>query len=175
MRHSLDVIHCARQDYAEGHMPVEAICRKHGMNRHQLYYWLDGGPPGGEHHLPPIPRRGGVAQPRRRRRLSGDRVAIVRRMWRTAEAQVRDIEDRLRQDPQPPDERERNARVLAVLVKTLRDLSTLDESQADTAATTNMAGNDDEVPRDIDEFRRELARRMDAFVESRTGAGVSRD
>ena len=97
--------------------------------------------------------------------MSGDRVAIVRRLWRTAEAQVRDIEGRLRQDQQQPDERERDARMLAVLVKTLRELSALDEFQG---ATPTTAGDDDEVPRDIDEFRRELARRIDAFVAART-------
>jgi len=171
MRHSLDVIHCARRDYAQGDMTVAAICSKHGMTTATLYYWVDGGPPTGEHHLTPLPRRGGVGRPARRRRLSGDRVSIVQRMWRAAEAQVRDIEDRL-QDKQEPDERERDARMLAVLVKTLRELSTLDESQGEPPTT---AGNDDEVPRDIDEFRRELARRMDAFVESRTGTRVSGD
>ena len=172
MRHSLDVIHCARQDYAEGRMTVEGICRKHGMSRHVLYTCLGGGALGGDHDLPLIPRRGTAARSRRRRRLSGDRVEIVRRLWRTAEAQVRDIEDRLLQDKQEPDQRERDARVLAVLVKTLRELSALNESQGETPTT---AGDDDEVPRDIDEFRRELARRMDAFVESRTGAGIPRE
>ena len=53
MRHSLDVIHCARQDYASGDLSVADICRKHGIGRQDLYYWLDGGPPNGEHHLPP--------------------------------------------------------------------------------------------------------------------------
>jgi transposase-like protein len=172
MRHSLDAIHRARRDYAESSMTVADICRKHGMNRQDLYYWLDGGPPGGEHHLAPIPRRGSGARTGRRPRLRGDRVSIVRRMWRAAEAQVRDIEDRLRQDAREADERERDARMLAVLVKTLRELSALDETQSGPPDT---AGGDDEVPRDIDEFRRELARRMDAFVESRTGARVSGD
>jgi hypothetical protein len=172
MRPSLDVIHRARQDYAGGEMPVADICRKHGMSRRDLYACLDGGGPSGEHQLPPISRRGGGARSGRRRRLSGNRVAIVRRLWRTAEAQVRDIEDRLLQDKQEPDERERDARMLAVLVKTLRELSALNESQGEPPTT---AGDHDEVPRDIDEFRRELARRMDAFVESRTGSGIPRE
>jgi hypothetical protein len=32
--------------------------------------------------------------------------------------------------------------------------------------------SDDDMPRDIDEFRHELARRIRAFVQSRTGGGV---
>ena len=175
MLHSLDVINRARADYAAGDKPVAQIAFENGMSEDRLYYWVDGGPPTGELHMPPIPRRrGGVARIGRRRRLRGDRVSVVRRLWRTAEAQVRDIENRLMQDKQPPDERERDARTMAVLVKTLRELATLDETQPDNAAsTTQRTGEDDEVPRDIDEFRRALARRMQAFIERRTIAGVS--
>ena len=60
--------------------------------------------------------------------MSGDRVALVGRLWRTAEAQVRDIEERLARHQQQPDERERDARTLAVLVKTMRELSALDDN-----------------------------------------------
>jgi hypothetical protein len=94
----------------------------------------------------------------------------VARIWRTAEAQVRDIEDRLRARAQPPDEREKDARTLAVLVKTLRELTALDEAEG-----RSETEDDDSGPRDIDEFRRDLARRMDAFVAERTRAGVPGD
>lgn len=153
--------------YADG-VPVGRIRKQCAMSQDTLYYWIDGGPPSGPLHLEPLPRRrGGVARIGRRRRLSGDRVALVGRLWRTAEAQVRDIEDRLMRNQQQPDERERDARTLAVLVKTLRELTALDE--ADAGPETK---DDDDGPRDIDEFRRDLARRMDALVASRTGAGV---
>jgi len=176
MRHSLDAIHGARADYAAGTLSVDDICRKYGMNRGTFYYWLDGGPPSGELHLEPVPRRrGGVARKLGRRRPRGDRAAVVERMWRTAEAQVHDIERRLEADDLEPDEFERDARVLAVLVKTLRELCALDETKAGQAAKTETGGDDDEVPRDIDEFQRALARRMQAFIERRTDAGVSGD
>jgi hypothetical protein len=163
----------ARQMYLDG-VPVAEIRKATGMTDHQLYYWFDGGPPDGERHLPPLPRRRIV--PRRsprRRKLSGDRVALVSRLWRTAEAQVRDIEERLAHHQQQPDDRERDARTLAVLVKTMRELVALDDIR-DGAAAPADSEHDDAAPRDLDEFRRELARRMDAIVAART-AGVHRD
>ncbi|MGH6768375.1 MAG: hypothetical protein ACRECO_05060, partial [Xanthobacteraceae bacterium] len=77
------------------------------------------------------------------------------------------IEDRLVGKRQQPDERERDTRMLAMLAKTLRELSAFDET------TTESTDQNDEGPRDIDEFRRDLARRMDAFVERRLGTGLS--
>ncbi len=62
---------------------------------------------------------------KRRKPLSGSPVSLIARLWRTAERQVRDIEDRLRLNQQPADERERDARMLAVIVKTVRDLRAL--------------------------------------------------
>jgi hypothetical protein len=102
--------------------------------------------------------------------IAFDRASLVTRLWRTAERQLRDIEDRLARDrQQPPDERERDARTLAVLVKALRDLSMLDGS---TRESTDAY---DGRPRDIVAFRRELARKMDAFIERKLGRGVSGD
>jgi hypothetical protein len=167
MRHSPDEIAHARRMYAQG-APVEQICRQCAMSQTTLYYWLDGGPPSGELHLPPLPRRQHGATRISRRRLGGDRLALVGRLWRTAEAQVREIEERLKRNEQQPDERERDARTLAVLVKTLRELTALDEIKNAPQADPD----DDDGPRDIDEFRRELARRMDALVASRSGAAV---
>ena len=87
----------------------------------------------------------------------------MRRIWRAAEGQVRDIEDRLSASEQEPGDRERDARTLAMLARTLRELVVLDERRPGT--TKQSESDDDEpVPRDIDEFRRDLARRMDEFA-----------
>jgi hypothetical protein len=89
---------------------------------------------------------------------------------------VREIEDRMRArasggEAGEPAERERDARMLAVLVKTLRELAALDESHKDAARAVQADPTDDDpVPRDIDEFRRELARRIQAFVGSDSAA-----
>jgi hypothetical protein len=163
---SSETVTRARALYADPSVSVDRIKRETAMSTGTLYYFVDGA----DGRLPALPRRR-IVFGRRRRALMGNRVSLIARLWRTAERQVRDIEDRIARHQQEPDERERDARVLAVLVKTLRELSTLDEAQGDATTT----GEDDDGPRDIDEFRRELARRMDAFVASRTGAGIPGD
>lgn len=177
MPHSLSLatIAAARRDYAEGKKPVDAICAEHRMHRNQLYFYVDGGDADGPRHFPPIPRRSdGVTRAPRQRRSPGGRVALVQRLWRTAETQVRDIEARLARADLVPTERERDARVLAVLVKTLRELTALDDLNARTKPAAADDGAD-AAPRDMDEFRRELARRIAAFVDARLDRGVPGD
>ena len=100
---------------------------------------------------------------------SNDRAALVKRMWRAADAQVREIEHRLSRDAPRPLDRERDARVLAVLAKTLRELSALDESKQ--SKRTIAPADDDAVPRDMGELRRSLARKLEALVAGR-GADI---
>jgi hypothetical protein len=156
--------------YIDGH-PVSEIIAETRMSLGALYYWLDGGPDDPALRLTPIPRRRDI-KGQRRRMTEAARTSLVARLWQSAERQVRDIEGRLKQAAIEPAERERDARLLAVLVKTLRELNAIDDSKRGKGAADQQ---NDEPPRDLDEFRRELARRMDAFVESRAGAGVSRD
>jgi len=54
-----------------------------------------------------------------------------------------------------------------LLIKTLRDLRTLDDAEESVPAN-------DDVPDDVDEFRRSLARKIDGII-ARRGAGVSGD
>lgn len=158
-----------RQQYGDGE-PVARIKRVHNVGDHTLYRCLDGDIPG-RPRLPPIRRRrigtGGPAGVDARR-------AMIAKLWRTAKRQISEVDARLRVAAQQPSERENDLRKLAMLVKTVRDLAALDEAQADTRRNDAMDPvDDDPVPRDIDEFRRELARRMDAFVERRTGTRIS--
>ena len=158
----------ARQMYRDG-ATVAEIRTTCGLSNDRLYYWLRGGPPDGEGHLPPLPPRCPARSGKpRRRRFGGNRVALVGRLWRTAEAQVRDIEERLARHGQEPDDRARDARTLAVLVKTMRELLALDNIRDGAAPPAGSEHDDDAGPRDLDEFRRELARRMDAIVAART-------
>jgi hypothetical protein len=62
-------------------------------------------------------------------------------------------------------ESEKAARTLASLARTLRELSALQSQQPDDQ-------DDDSGPVDIDEFRRDIARRMDAFVADRAAGCV---
>jgi len=69
--------------------------------------------------------------------------------------------------PRLPADAERAARTLATLTQTLHALARLRCGLAPDGGSDD----DDDMPRDIDEFRRDLARRIDAFVASRTEPG----
>jgi hypothetical protein len=127
-----------------------------------LYYWLDGGPVGedGATLYPPIPRRR-VVTGKRRRPLRTSRVSLTARLWRTAERQVRDIEERLARPGRPAPERERDTRMLAMLVRTLRDLSAFDAFDLTGAGGAQTPA---EPQRDVEELRRDLAKRIDQLV-----------
>jgi hypothetical protein len=161
-----------RKLYVDG-VPIAEIQARTGV-RHlrDIYACLDGKYDDGSGAPPqPIPRR----RPRLKvpRRLRSSREALVARLWRTAERQVRDIEIRLAASEQPPDERERDARVLAVLVKTLRELNAIDSAALRDKPQTD-SGNDDDGVRDLDEFRRELARKIDRLAAQHSAEGAGR-
>ncbi|MET0314077.1 MAG: hypothetical protein ABW275_06750 [Hansschlegelia sp.] len=61
---------------------------------------------------------------------------------------------------------ERAARTLASLVRTLRELAKFDEEQAAAARSGEAA---DDVVTDIDELRRELARRLESLRQKHEG------
>ena len=166
-----DVVALVRRRYAEGAL-VKAILAETGITLGMLYRCLAGHFPDGSGIKPArIPlRRAGV---RIRQRL-GSRAALVTRMWRTAERQVEEIEDRLKAAGLELAERESNARTLAIVAKTLRELAAVDEAEKPRKGKKQPSDDDiddDPVPRDINEFRRELARRINALVDSRTGSG----
>jgi hypothetical protein len=73
----------------------------------------------------------------------------------------------LGKEPLRPMDAERTARTLSVLAETLSKL------RRQRLAATPQAGSDhdNDMPADIDEFRNELARRIRAFIASRTDRG----
>lgn len=177
---SKEEIAAMRRDYAEG-MPIEQILAKYKVSMRTLYHWVDGGPKSGPWHLPPLPRRG-CGPPRRATVETPDtRRLLVNRLWSTASRQVREIEERLAMrgcaegEASEGSDRERDARTLAVLVKTMRELAALDQAasaaQPPAPPQADTADDDDPVPRDIDEFRRELTRRINAFIADRRNGG----
>jgi len=154
----------ARRRYLE-RATVRAICAEAGFSRGTLYRCLAGDFPDGS-GLPPEPikqRRAGVRSNARR----GSRAALVARMWRTAERQVEEIEDRLKAAGLELAERESNARTLAIVAKTLRELAALDEGKKARAKEAADDDGDGTVPRNIDDLRRSLARKLEAFVAGR--------
>ena len=102
-------------------------------------------------------------------RNGGSRQAIVRRLWRAAERQVEDIEERLKSKGLDSDERESNARTFATLARTLRDLSAFDEAKnSRKGKRDNDHEHDEPLPRNVDELRRSLAEKLEAFVARTT-------
>jgi hypothetical protein len=63
-------------------------------------------------------------------------------------------------------ETESRARVLASLARTLKEVMRLRDQERGAGDDTTKAADDDAVPRDLDEFRRELSRRLEGLVES---------
>lgn len=153
----------ARRRYVEG-ATVRSICAETGIrNLDMLYRCLAGEFDDGSGARPaPIPRRRSGVRIRRR---PANRTALVERLWRTADQQVQQIEERLQAAGLEPTEREGNARMLATLVKTLRELAAFDAAQKPRGSKVRKDDDDDEpVPRNVDELRRSLAQKLEAFV-----------
>jgi AcrR family transcriptional regulator len=151
-----DVVALVRRLYQDG-VPVKDICAKTGITRGTMYRCLEGKFDDGS-GVPPalLPRR-------RADTRIGSRGALIARMWRTAERQVGEIEDRLKAAGLKLAERESNTRMLSIVARTLRELSAVDE--ADMEASKD--NNDDAPPRNIDELRSSLARKLEAFSHCR--------
>jgi hypothetical protein len=93
-----------------------------------------------------------------------DLVTRLRRAVLNELAVVESLRDRLKNEPQSQVAAERTARTLSTLTDTLQKLQRLQ-------CTVPAHGPDYDIPDDIDEFRNELARRIEAFIASRTNAG----
>jgi hypothetical protein len=149
---------------------VKAISAESGIKNRAIVYRCLAGEfaDGSGQELAPIPLRRAGAHSRAR---AVSRKALVERLWRTAERQVEEIEERLAAAGLQPSEREGNARMLATVVKTLRELSAIDKAHKPRRKEAPNDNDDDPVPRDIDEFRRVLARRIEALIAARTDSG----
>jgi hypothetical protein len=164
----------ARGMYAQGFTVARCLAAGN-MSLGTFYYWLDGGPylgpttdksavggdEAGARMLPPIPRRRSIVG-KRRKPLAGSRASLVARLYRTAERQALDIEQRLARPAGATPERERDVRMLAQLVTALRGLSAIEPIEAPPAAA--VAAEEDDS---IDEFREVLARRLRGFIDAR--------
>jgi transcriptional regulator of acetoin/glycerol metabolism len=95
---------------------------------------------------------------------AAERLALVERVQMMVERQIEATETMLPL-PKTPDEAERNARALAGLLRTLREMERL---QAPPAPPESADDND--MPEDIEELRRELSRKLEALVAGREGA-----
>jgi hypothetical protein len=152
----------ARQMYADG-ATTAAIKAETKLTGYAIYVWLDGGPlVDGKPPLEAIPRR--VV------RTTGERRALVARIMRSSEQQVSAIEQRV--DPNP-EQMDKDARTLAIISRTLNELSAIDERNREIKRKKALHDNDkprsveQPVPRNVDELRRSLARKLEAILAER--------
>ena len=94
------------------------------------------------------------------------RKTLIRRLWRTADRQVSDIEARLIAAGGDAASLERDAKTLAVLARTVRDLVALDTetTRTDKAVQADAHGDG---PRDFEHFRRDLANTLERLAQER--------
>jgi hypothetical protein len=99
------------------------------------------------------------------------RTALAARLQCTVERSL-DAVDRVLEKVGPADEAgaERSSRTLAAVARTLHEMAAFTTPEE---VTPPDDADDDPIPRDIDEFRRELTRRIGRFIEARR-AGAAR-
>jgi hypothetical protein len=96
-------------------------------------------------------------------RAGNDRVALIERLQKAIEKQI-DVVEAITSGGQTPGEAERTTRMFASLSRTLREMTRLD------APPPALPEPEDDMPRDLDELRRELSRKLAALVAGRAGA-----
>ena len=103
------------------------------------------------------------------KRLPVGRKAVVTRLWRAAKRQLDAHEARLDGLPSGAGASEADAKALAVLARTVRELVALEEA----TTTRESKATDDADPaaglRYAAELRKELARRLDAIADRELG------
>jgi hypothetical protein len=72
-------------------------------------------------------------------------------------------------------ETESRARVLASLARTLKEVTRLRAQERGAEDDKAKVADDDAVPRDLDEFRRELSRRLEGMVAAAAPVSAGRD
>ncbi len=167
--------HLARKLYEEG-VATPEIKQRTGLSSRQLYHGLDGGPPDKQRkRLPRIARRNGEPKVQAVRSSRSSRSALVNRLWRAAERHAAEIEKRLAAATIAEKDRERDARTLSVLARTVRELVAIDTKREEAEAARETP-EDDELPRDLDTLRDALAARIEQLrAERRAGAAERAD
>ncbi len=111
------------------------------------------------------------ALPRRRVAGTTQRAKLVNRLWLNAQRLMDQIEARMAQSGLKPDDRERDARALALVVRTVRELCAFDAAKRDASREQKPKNaNEQPIPRNTDDLRRELARKMEALLQEESGA-----
>lgn len=156
----------ARQMYADG-KTVAAIKAETELTGHAIYFWVDGGPlSDGKPTLEPLPRR----VTRTQKVTAGDRIAMIARIMRSCDRQIGEIECRINPSPGQLDQ---DSRRLAMISRTLNELTAIDQRNRELKQK-KVSRDDDKsrpavqpVPRNSDELRRSLARKLESIIAER--------
>ncbi|PZN99328.1 MAG: hypothetical protein DCF30_12105 [Hyphomicrobiales bacterium] len=105
------------------------------------------------------------------RRLSVGRKAVVTRLWRAAQRQLDAHEARLDDMPKSAAASETEAKALAVLARTVRELVALDAASPGREDKSSDELSPAAGLRHVAELRKELARRLDVIAAGGSPAG----
>ncbi len=98
------------------------------------------------------------------------KIKIVQRLWNAAEAQICDIELRLKSLDSNSLQFEKDARSLGLLAKFLKELVSIEclmsKKKSSTKASKQKVEDDDAPPRDLEDFRQELEKRLNAMRQA---------
>ena len=95
------------------------------------------------------------------------RTQIVQRLWNAAESQVCDIEQRLQAIDPTKLQVEHNARALGLLAKVLKELVSIERIMDAPKNTKSEIEGRDAPPRNLEQFRFELEKRLNAMHKGR--------
>jgi hypothetical protein len=96
------------------------------------------------------------------------RASLTARLWRTAELQAAEIEARLGSSQRLAVDSERDARVLSVLAKTLRELSSASLITEEADRNEN-----DATPDDLEALREALGEKLRKITAERTRQSIT--
>ncbi len=107
------------------------------------------------------------------KRLSVGRKAVVTRLWRAAQRQLDAHEARLDELPKGAAASESEAKALAVLARTVRELVALDAASPGREDKSNDELSPAAGLRHVAELRKELARRLEVLAAGETDPAVA--
>lgn len=102
---------------------------------------------------------------------SGGRKAVIGKLWKAAQTQLEAHEAHLAELPAGTAASETDAKTLATLARTVRELVALDSVAAGEGGKAEDEPSPAEGLRRVDELRSELGRRLAALAAEEAGAG----
>lgn len=102
---------------------------------------------------------------------SGGRKAVIGKLWKAAQTQLEAHEAHLAELPAGTAASETDAKTLATLARTVRELVALDSAAAGEGGKSEDDPSPAEGLRRVDELRSELGRRLAVLAAEEAGAG----